>query len=55
MVYMVFDGADFLRCVSQDWPTAYGVLSQLVATSVHPPKMEVYPERAFALGLDSEQ
>lgn len=54
MVYMVFDGADMLRCVSQDWPTAYGVLSQLAASSVQPPKMEVYPESAFALGLDHE-
>lgn len=54
MVYMVFDGADLLRCVTQDWPTAYGVLSQLAASSILLPKIEVYPERAFALGLDDE-
>lgn len=54
MVYMVFDGADLLRCVSQDWLTAYVVLSKLAANSVQPPKLEVYPESAFALGLDHE-
>ncbi len=54
MVYMVFDGADLLRCVSQDWSIAYGVFFQLVATSACPPKMEVYPDSAFALGLDSK-
>lgn len=54
MVYMVFDGSDLLRCVTQDWPTAYGVLSKLAATSIQPPTIEVYPESAFAPGVDHE-
>lgn len=54
MVYMVFDGDGFLGCVSQDWLMARRVLAQLCRDSLRLPRMEVYPERAFALEVGHE-
>lgn len=54
MVYMVFDDSGVLRCISQDWPRAYGQLANLSGECVGAPRMEVYPDRAFALVAGNE-
>lgn len=54
MVYMVFDGDGYLGCVTQDYLMARRLLSQLCNSCLRPPRMEVYPERAFALEVGHE-
>lgn len=49
MVYMVYDGDGLLACLTQDYLMARRVLSRLCLEEVFSPRMEVYPERAFAL------
>ncbi len=54
MVYMVFDDRGILSCVSQNWPQAYGALARLCGECLGVPRMEVYPDRAFALEVAHE-
>lgn len=42
MLYLIFDSADILRCVSQSWPMARSVLDYLCAQDTGCPRLEIH-------------
>lgn len=42
MLYLIYDHADVLRCVSQSWPMARSVLDHFCAQDTGCPRLEIH-------------
>lgn len=42
MLYLIFDHADILRCVSQSWPMARSALDYFCAQDTGCPRLEIH-------------
>lgn len=52
MVYLVFDSADLLTCITENWPMARSALDcQVAKNEDKPPRLEIHAAADYGLDL----